>query len=121
MYSNRHEAEKQPSFLPFFGLILILIISTAAWFFSPRAITWLETTKFPDAPPYILPLVFPPEWSLLVSRLVVTLLVFAVLFMIFIIIWLLFSKTNRDKDRYGEYGEYVRTGKVSNKLKNRKQ
>lgn len=121
MYRNENRSDKQPSFLPFFGFILILIISIIAWFFSPRAIVWLETTKFPATPPYILPLVFPPQWSLMVSRLVVTLFVFAVFFMIFVIVWLVFSRTDRDKEQYGEYGEYVRTGKVSSKLKNKKR
>lgn len=85
-----------PPLIPFLGFIVLLLAGALAFVGSPYLIEFLTTTQLSLGFMDLLPITFPADWSFLVQRLVVSIIVFLAVFIVMMIVWS--TMTGKDAD-----------------------
>ncbi len=84
--------KKQNPMLPIIGFVVIVIVGGAAFWASPRMVTWLKTTQFKlGGLITVLPIEFPKGWSPLANQLAVTAFLFILIFTIVMSVMFFFT------------------------------
>lgn len=91
--------KKRSPLAPLFGLIVLVGGGALAFLIAPAVITWAETTQFTFGAFdwEILPLTFPEAWPDLLTRGVVALFIFLLIFTLFMLGLFLFMRPEREE------------------------
>lgn len=85
---------------PAFGFVIFVVLAIVSFFLSPIVVKFLTTTSFGIASAgAILPIVFPDNWPAIVPRLLVTVVLFGILFTLSMIpMFAMVPKTSSELD-----------------------
>lgn len=88
-----------PPFNPFVGFIILLVLGALSFLASPALVRFITTANVRlGGFIQLFPMSFPPEWTFMTQRIVVTFAIFLGFFIIFMVIWsIVMAGSGRDE------------------------